>query len=134
MIYAVIASFFWGTMYYFQSKLISKGMNLVTMWGLNMMPNVLYLLFFYDKFADNFSLKDNFYLLIFWLCGSIMGSFFIFQSLRNTSVVIAAVIEMTYPLFILLFKFILEKERIEWSQIVGILVTIFGVFLVVKKD
>ena len=27
MIYAVIASFFWGTMYYFQSKLISKGMN-----------------------------------------------------------------------------------------------------------
>jgi len=134
MIYAILASLFWGIMYYFQSKLINKGMNLATLWGLNMLPNILYLSFFHDKFALDFSIKENIFLICFWLCGSIFGSFFIFQSLRTTNVVIASVIEMTYPIAILFLRFFLEKERIEITQFLGIVITIFGVFLTLKKD
>ena len=87
-----------------------------------------------DELLNLEMVEKNKYFLFIFVISSILGNFLVFQSLKNADVVIISVLEMTYPIFILLFKFILEKERIEWSQIVGILVTIFGVFLVVKKD
>ena len=99
MIYALMASFFWGIMYYSNSKIVKTGMT-------------------YSQIL--------FFSLPLW--------FFLLFLVRNADVVIISVLEMTYPIFILLIKFLFERERIEWSQVVGILVTIFGVFMVVKKD
>ena len=136
MIYAVTASFFWGIMYYANSKIIKSGMTYsqILFFTLPLWVFLMFILKGDDELLNLEMDEKNKYFLFIFVISSILGNFLVFQSLKNADVVIISVLEMTYPIFILLIKFILEKERIEWSQIVGILVTIFGVFLVVKKD
>lgn len=136
MIYALMASFFWGIMYYANSKIVKTGMTYSQMLFFSL-PLWFFLMFFLRKdesLFDQNMVESNKLFLILFLISSILGNFLIFQSLKKADVVIIAVIEMTYPIFILLIKFFFERERIEWTQMLGILVTIFGVFLVVKKD
>lgn len=136
MIYALMASFFWGIMYYANSKIVKTGMTYSQMLFFSL-PLWFFLMFFLRKdesLFDQNMVESNKLFLILFLISSIIGNFLIFQSLKKADVVIISVIEMTYPIFILLIKFLFERERIEWTQMLGILVTIFGVFLVVKKD
>lgn len=136
MIYALMASFFWGIMYYANSKIVKTGMTYSQMLFFSL-PLWFFLMFFLRKdesLFDQNMVESNKLFLILFLISSIIGNFLIFQSLKKADVVIISVIEMTYPIFILLIKFFFERERIEWTQMLGILVTIFGVFLVVKKD
>lgn len=136
MIYALMASFFWGIMYYANSKIVKTGMTYSQMLFFSL-PLWFFLMFFLRKdesLFDQNMVESNKLFLTLFLISSILGNFLIFQSLKKADVVIISVIEMTYPIFILLIKFFFERERIEWTQILGILVTIFGVFLVVKKD
>lgn len=136
MIYALMASFFWGIMYYANSKIVKTGMTYSQMLFFSL-PLWFFLMFFLRKdesLFDQNMVESNKLFLILFLISSILGNFLIFQSLKKADVVIISVIEMTYPIFILLIKFFFERERIEWTQMLGILVTIFGVFLVVKKD
>ena len=136
MIYAVTASFFWGIMYYANSKIIKSGMTYsqILFFTLPLWVFLMFILKGDDELLNLEMAEKNKYFLFIFVISSILGNFLVFQSLKNADVVIISVLEMTYPIFILLIKFILEKERIEWSQMIGILVTIFGVFLVVKKD
>ena len=136
MIYAVTASFFWGIMYYTNSKIVKTGMTYsqILFFSLPLWFFLMFLLRKEESLFDFNMIEKNKFFIILFLVSSVLGNFLIFQSLKNADVVIISVLEMTYPIFILLFKFFLEKERIELSQIVGILVTIFGVFMVVKKD
>ena len=136
MIYALMASFFWGIMYYANSKIVKTGMAYSQMVFFSL-PLWFFLMFFLRKdesLFDQNMVESNKLFLVLFLISSILGNFLIFQSLKKADVVIIAVIEMTYPIFILLIKFFFERERIEWTQMLGVLVTIFGVFLVVKKD
>ena len=136
MIYALMASFFWGIMYYANSKIVKTGMTYSQMLFFSL-PLWFFLMFFLRKdesLFDQNMVESNKLFLVLFLISSILGNFLIFQSLKKADVVIIAVIEMTYPIFILLIKFFFERERIEWTQMLGVLVTIFGVFLVVKKD
>lgn len=136
MIYALMASFFWGLMYYANSKIIKTGMTYSQILVFSL-PLWFFMMFFLRKDESLIDLKlieNNKLLIIIFLISSILGNFLIFQSLKENDVVVISVLEMTYPIFILLIKFFFERERIEWTQMLGILVTIFGVFLVVKKD
>jgi len=136
MIYAFLASFFWGIMYYSNSKIVKSGMTYSQILFFSL-PLWFFLMFFLkgdEKLIDfDMAIKNKNYLL-FFLCASILGNFLIFQSLKNADVVIISVLEMTYPIFILLIRFFLEKERIEITQFLGIVITNFGVFLTLKKD
>lgn len=136
MIYAFLASFFWGIMYYSNSKIVKSGMTYsqILVFSLPLWFFLMFLLKGDEKLIDfDAAIKNKNYLL-FFLCSSIIGNFLIFQSLKNADVVIISVLEMTYPIFILLIRFFLEKERIEITQFLGIVITIFGVFLTLKKD
>jgi drug/metabolite transporter (DMT)-like permease len=135
MIYAFLASFFWGIMYYSNSKIVKSGMTYsqILVFSLPLWFFLMFLLKGNEKLVDfDMAIKNKNYLL-FFLCSSIIGNFLIFQSLKNADVVIISVLEMTYPIFILLIRFFLEKERIEITQFLGIVITIFGVFLTLKK-
>lgn len=136
MIYAFLASFFWGIMYYSNSKIVKSGMTYsqILVFSLPLWFFLMFLLKGDEKLFDfDMAIKNKNYLL-FFLCSSIVGNFLIFQSLKSADVVIISVLEMTYPIFILLIRFLLEKERIEITQLLGIVITILGVFLTLKKD
>ena len=136
MIYAFLASFFWGIMYYSISKIVKSGMTYsqILVFSLPLWFFLMFLLKGDEKLFDfDMAIKNKNYLL-FFLCSSIVGNFLIFQSLKSADVVIISVLEMTYPIFILLIRFLLEKERIEITQLLGIVITILGVFLTLKKD
>lgn len=136
MIYALMASFFWGIMYYSNSKIVKTGMTYsqILFFSLPLWFFLMFLLRKEESLFDFNMIEKNKFFIILFLISSVLGNFLIFQSLKNADVVIISVLEMTYPIFILLIKFLFEQERVEWSQVVGILVTIFGVFMVVKKD
>ena len=132
MIYAILSSIFWGVMYFFQAKLISKGMNLVTLWGLNMIPNIIYLTISYKDFGNNLS-REDLPTICFWLTGSYLGSFFIYLSLKHTDVSSASIIEMTYPVFILLLLFFVDGETPNSKSIMGFVLIFVGSILIFKK-
>ena len=136
MIYALMASFFWGIMYYSNSKIVKTGMTYSQnlFFSLPLWFFLMFLLRKEESLLDFNMIEKNKFFIVLFLISSVLGNFLIFQSLKNADVVIISVLEMTYPIFILLIKFLFERERIEWPQMIGILVTIFGVFLVVKKD
>lgn len=136
MIYALMASFFWGIMYYSNSKIVKTGMTYsqILFFSLPLWFFLMFLLRKEESLLDFNMIEKNKFFIVLFLISSVLGNFLIFQSLKNADVVIISVLEMTYPIFILLIKFLFERERIEWPQMIGILVTIFGVFLVVKKD
>ena len=131
-----MASFFWGIMYYSNSKIVKTGMTYsqILFFSLPLWFFLMFLLRKEESLLDFNMIEKNKFFIVLFLISSVLGNFLIFQSLKNADVVIISVLEMTYPIFILLIKFLFERERIEWPQMIGILVTIFGVFLVVKKD
>lgn len=133
MIYAILASVFWGAMYFFQAKLISKGMNLVTLWGINMIPNLIYLTIGYKNFGNNLSLKEDWITLLCWVTGSYLGSFFIYLSLKHTDVSSASIIEMTYPVFIMLLLWFVDNEIPNKQSLMGFLLIFVGSVLIFKK-
>ena len=108
-------------------------MNLVTMWGLNMIPNIVYLIISHREFGNNIAFKDNFYLFLFWITGSYLGSFFIYLSLKNTDVSSASIIEMTYPVFIMMLLFLIDGEIPNIKSIVGFILILIGSIFILKK-
>lgn len=135
MIYALVASFFWGVMYYSNSKIVKTGMTYSQILFFSL-PLWFFLMFLLKKDENLVNIEmigENKLFIFLFLVSSVLGNFLIFQSLKKADVVIISVLEMTYPIFILLIKFFFEREKIEWTQAFGIMVTVFGVFLVVKK-
>jgi drug/metabolite transporter (DMT)-like permease len=131
-----MASFFWGIMYYSNSKIVKTGMTYsqILFFSLPLWFFLMFLLRKEESLFDFNMIEKNKFFIILFLISSVLGNFLIFQSLKNADVVIISVLEMTYPIFILFIRFLLEKERIEITQFLGIVITILGVFLTLKRD
>jgi drug/metabolite transporter (DMT)-like permease len=57
-----------------------------------------------------------------------------FLSVKNTSITNANMLNMTYPVFIFLISPLILKERITYKQYVYLLITMLGIYFVIKPD
>lgn len=98
-------------------------------------PGILFLPFAYHtiillrgKFLKNWLL-----IMILALTGLGFQNTFIYYAGRTTDAVDMALIGATSPIFLAIFSALMLHSRITWRQVIGIVVTVFGVAIVILK-
>lgn len=136
MIYALLASFFWGIMYYSNSKVVKSGVTYsqAVLFSLPLWVLVVFATKGQHKLLDTQLLSSNKVTFIVYLLSSLLGNYFIFKSLQSADVVLVATLEMTYPLFVLLLRYYYEGQKASSVQLIGVLLTLLGVVLVTKNQ
>jgi drug/metabolite transporter (DMT)-like permease len=135
-IYAVAAAVTWGLVYAIDQKVLTKVSPLsllfinsllalvvtlpVLLWDLNSVKTLLA------------SGKQNLILIITSLLLGTAASFFIFSAIKNLDASTASIIEITYPIFVILFSFLLFKQAINIYFTLGALLIYAGTVIVIK--
>jgi drug/metabolite transporter (DMT)-like permease len=141
-IYAILASVMWGLGYVLSEKVLHGGVSghfLLFTSALMSMPIFLFSTYItktlkpsLDILLDQRTLLS--YLLISKLC-VVFGSIFIFKSITLKNATYTSLIEITYPLFVILFSWLLFKDfHLNIITIVGALLVFCGVGLIYWKS
>lgn len=67
------------------------------------------------------------------LTGIVLFNLLIYISLNHTTSINAAIVESTTPIFALILGFIFLKERFNKIQLIGVVISLIGVFIVITK-
>ncbi|MGP7817569.1 DMT family transporter [Niallia sp. 01092] len=92
------------------------------------------LAFFLEKKPDWKLVRKNWHLLVIQgILGVIAYNLFLYQALRYTSATNAALVNTINPGVIVFFSFLLLKEKMTTTQILGLLLSLFGAIVVLTK-
>lgn len=137
-ILALAASLFWGLSYIATEQIYTK-MSVAT--GLGIMSIVvgilmLLLSLFWGTLRPDLEALNASKNLQTWLAiGTVvllLAEFFIGTSIVSKNATLAGLIEISYPLFIALFSYIIFKNQITWATGIGSVIIFFGVFIVYR--
>lgn len=138
IIYALLASAFWGLNYLFFEKLLAK----LSLFGLlaiqfSIIGIVFALLaYFRGELSPTLNTITNApslfkWLFILGLITSIIAELTIGASIQSKNATLAGLIEISYPIFIALFSIIIFRQNnITWSVIIGGLLIFGGISVV----
>lgn len=118
LVYAIAAAIIWGLSYTLDGKILENGISpLVLLAAQCMFGAIVFttLSYFYSSpnLWSTLTAKNNNNLWLF-ICTVIvvnLGSFLIVLSMQAKNSTVAALIELAYPLFTILFTFLLFKEN-----------------------
>lgn len=137
LIYAMLAAIIWGLSYILDEQIFKQNVSpfsLLTIQALGgtIIFSLLTLLFNCKK---DFSLiANNRYILILTIGALLtfsLGNLFIALSIQAKNATLAAIIENSYPLFTLLFAYLLFKEnQLTTSFVIGGLLITSGVLVI----
>lgn len=140
-ILAVGASLFWGLSYVFSEHLY-KSVSVLTGFGLNSLIGATLALILSWKqgylFKDLHQISSS-NTTLHWFIGAVLAGFIaelcIGFSISEKNATLAALIEISYPLFIALFSWILFKQNhLNLYSLIGGSCIIIGVLLVYKSS
>ena len=110
IVYALLASLFWGLNYVLAERLFKAKVTPVTLVGIEMAFGAVVLLA-YSYFAklthDIQVMKDNLWLSTACVLSMIVGNLLIATSIHEKNATLAGLIEISYPVFIVLFTLLL---------------------------
>jgi|SRR5579885_891276 drug/metabolite transporter (DMT)-like permease len=136
LVYAILAAVLWGLNYAIAERILHN-ISTVTLLALEMLiGGLLFLIISYFT-----HLKTDLYLLstqlkIFWLTLIeiiivLAANFFIVSSIRGKDATVAGIVELIYPLFTILFTWILFRENhVNTQVIIGGGLILLGVFVI----
>jgi len=135
--YAISASILWGLSYAIDGK-IFKMISVTTTLSVACLLTsiILFLISFFRGNLNNdiaviSSSKKVLLLLISGSMAFVLAELLIGLSINSKSATMAGLIEISYPIFIATFSFILFKEnQINYSVIIGGLVIFTGIFII----
>ena len=110
IIYAVIASVFWGLNYVFAERLFKQGVTPLSLVGLEMLFGSIVLLavsHFKSLDQDINLMSKNLWLSLACVLTMIVGNLMIATSIHGKNATLAGLIEISYPIFIVLFSYLL---------------------------
>lgn len=117
LVFAITAAVIWGLTYTLDGKLLSNHFPvLLLLAGQSILGALVFsgLFYFYHPkslpFFDYFKNNQNLWLFITTIIVTNTASFFIVLSMQAKNSTIAALIELTYPLFTILFTWLLFRE------------------------
>lgn len=87
----------------------------------------------YSTFFPTFSERSWFYLGLSGAIGLAVGDSFLFQSFLDIGTQKSMVIMSLWPVFSSILAFFFLKEKLSYMEILGIIITIFGISIVVKS-
>ena len=136
---ALGAALIWGIHY----PLIDLALKKISLYGvlvLTVVPVLLIAPFFSDTLASDYTafkaLETNDKLLIAAIgLTSLLASILLFMSIESKNATLASLIEITYPVFVALFSFILFKHlHINASVITGGILVMAGAGIIILNN
>ncbi len=137
IIFGLIASAFWGLTYTLSEKIYAK-VSITTSLGItSILSGILVLVFAYFNglLGIDFGTISNSKRLIWLLAGETialtLAEVFIGLSITHQNATLAGLIEISYPIFIALFTYLIFREsQIDTSTIIGGAVIFLGIFII----
>lgn len=80
-----------------------------------------------------FSSKDLFSLVLFSLIGMLGVQYTYFKAIQYSGAAIATILQFTGPIFIFIFLVLNKEKKIKWLEVLLMLATFVGVFLIVAE-
>lgn len=135
-IYAIAAAVTWGLVYAIDQKILTKVSPLSLLFIDALLAIViLFPVLIWDMGSVKILLasgRDNLWLIFLSLVLAILANFFIFSAIKNLDASTASIIEITYPIFVILFSFLLFKQTINLYFALGALLIFAGTVIVIK--
>ena len=135
-IYAVAAAVTWGLVYAIDQKVLTKISPLSLLFFSSMMAAVVTLPIWMLDSASVKTLfssgKQNLGLIFISVLLAVLANFFIFSAIKTLNASTASIIEITYPIFVILFSFLLFKQAITWYFALGAALIFVGTVIVIK--
>ena len=141
-IYALLASAFWGVTYAVAGRLFQHGFSVPVLLVIELMlalPVFLVIAYVTGALKSDIALltsRPNLWPLLFSLAVfSGIASFFIASSISEKNATLAALVEISYPLFTFAFVWLIFREvQLSWETAIGGLLIISGSFLMCWKS
>ncbi|MCX6780320.1 MAG: DMT family transporter [Candidatus Magasanikbacteria bacterium] len=135
-LFALGAAVAWGMVYTLDQKIMDKVSPLSLLFFSYIVSALIVLpLMFFEKGSFQSIInsgKNNLGLLLFSTFLTILASFLILSSVKILHAPTASVIEISYPLFVALFAFLLYNETITWRFALGALLVFSGTAIIIR--
>ncbi|MEO6848510.1 MAG: DMT family transporter [Chthoniobacterales bacterium] len=138
ILFALAASVIWGINYAASGRVLSRGVSPSTLFfldflfGLGAISIVLAVTGKFGKISEEVRLlgADWKWLLIAMACSTAAG-LLIFMAIEGKNATVASLIEISYPLFVALFAWLLFREiQFNWQTAIGGILILTGVCVV----
>ncbi len=136
ILFALGASLFWGLTYVFNEQVYKK-ISVFTSLGIASLV-IFIITIFISYFSGNLkpdilsiaSSKQLLYYVIGGIIVLLIAELFIGFSITSKNATLAGLIEISYPIFIALFSYLLFKDKITIPTVVGGMIVFFGIFII----
>lgn len=132
MIYALLASFLWGVSYYSYSSLTRSGAQYWVL-SLLLLPLSIFTIGMTHLTSDDrvFRLPENLWLVGAYVGATLLANICVYLSFKGQDdVFLMTTIEMTYPVFMLVFLILFQDRSFQWKDFCGLFLVLCGLFLV----
>ncbi len=138
-IFAISASVVWGLVYSIDQEILEK-INPINLLFINSIISIILLLpliFFTDNGHNvldviNFNKKN----VLIVLGNSVLlalANVLIYYGIKNAGASSASIIEITYPIFVIIFSFIIFKTIPNYLFFIGAAIVMIGITLIIKS-
>lgn len=136
-IFALLASVTWGLAYTLDQKVLERlsPLTLISFSYLMCFLLTVPFLFFEDKSFSNLLSIDRKTLFVFLISITLTfaANYFILVGIKDLDASTASVVEITYPIFVILFSFLIFRTIPNYIFLVGTTIVILGVGLIVRS-
>jgi len=138
-LYAFTAAILWGVHY----NIVGKSLTVMSPITVYFIPNIILIAtlpFYYKTLVTDYQslmVADTTVKLstVGVMFTSIAASILLYKAIHGSNATLASLIEITYPIFVALFAFILFKENhMNWSVVFGGLLIMAGTILIVYNN
>lgn len=136
ILFAIGASLFWGMTYVFNEQVYAKVSVFTSLGITSTIVAIITLLvsYFSDTLRSDITAITSSKSLTFYFLGGVIAllvaEIFIGFSITAKSATLAGLIEISYPIFIALFSYILFKNQVTLPTILGGVIIFAGIFVI----
>lgn len=133
-IYAVTAAITWGFVYAIDQKILAKvsATNLLIIHSVFTLLILLPLWFFHSSGAKTFSLdKSSAWFIAFSLVFTLIANLLIYLAIQHLGSSKAAIFEIAYPFFVVIFSLIMFKMQVNGYFVLGSLLLFIGSAIII---
>ena len=135
---AYIIWILWAIFYYSTSKLAKSGLNYSTLTLLYIPVNIIIIFIgLYNKSIQNDLLNFNTTIIKWYIIYMISGLFagwIVYNSVKTIDPFLIAILELLYPLGILIIQLINNETKINYQVLLGSILALFGIALVLSNE
>jgi len=139
-IFALTASMFWGLSYVFFGEVYKK-ISVLTALGITsffVCIASISVAYYTGKFKPDVVELLSSKQIMWYMAGAItsffIAEFFIGSSIAAKNATLAGLIEISYPLFIAVFSYIIFRNQVSLATILGGIVIFIGIFIIYKYN